>query len=236
MAVRNSAGTREKSKMHAALRFYIATVKAEFPEFFDNVSVLEIGSFDVNGSVREYFSRVKEFVGVDVIAGKGADIVAQGQEVTFDRQFDVVVSTECFEHNPYYKETFVNMVRHTRSGGLVIFSCASTGRPEHGTSRAGPHDSPGTVALGWEYYKNLEADDFSGLALNEQFEGWHFFYNQEKHDLYFLGIKKSVEAKNWNMRFDKIAAAILSAHNQISRTAKCPCGSGQRYKHCHGQL
>jgi preprotein translocase subunit SecA len=27
-----------------------------------------------------------------------------------------------------------------------------------------------------------------------------------------------------------------SLDGKISRNAPCPCGSGQKYKHCHGQL
>jgi len=139
----------ERIQMHAALEFFLTTVKVAFPHFFDNVSVLEIGSFDINGSVRKYFNQPKEFVGVDLTPGKGVDIVGQGQEISLGRKFDVVLSTECFEHNPFYKETFANMVRHSRPGGLIIFTCASTGRPEHGTSRAEPSSSPGTIKVGW---------------------------------------------------------------------------------------
>ena len=41
--------------MHAEIRHCLATVRDVFPEFFSGVSVLEIGSADINGSVRELF-------------------------------------------------------------------------------------------------------------------------------------------------------------------------------------
>ena len=42
--------------------------------------------------------------------------------------FDVVISCECFEHNPYWRETFLNMTRVLRPGGLFVLTCATTGR------------------------------------------------------------------------------------------------------------
>jgi hypothetical protein len=71
------------------------------------------------------------------------------------------VSTECFEHNPFYLETLVNMIRLTRKGGAVLFTCASRGRGEHGTARTSPDASPGTQTRGWNYYRNLVESDFT---------------------------------------------------------------------------
>ena len=112
--------------MHAEIRHCLATVRDAFPEFFSGVSVFEIGSADINGSVRGYFQST-EYVGVDLTPGPGVDVVGQGEEVRLNREFDVAVSTECLEHNPKYFETFENMVRHVRPGGLVLFTCATTG-------------------------------------------------------------------------------------------------------------
>jgi preprotein translocase subunit SecA len=34
----------------------------------------------------------------------------------------------------------------------------------------------------------------------------------------------------------EMPAGVDVAEAPISRNAPCPCGSGQKYKHCHGQL
>ena len=49
----------------------------------------------------------------------------------------------------------------TRPEGLFTFTCASTGRPEHGTRRSGPQDAPLLMEQGdWgDYYKNLTEED-----------------------------------------------------------------------------
>jgi len=73
-----------------------------------------------------------------------------------------------------------------------LFTCASTGRPEHGTRRTSPHDSYGTsVGLKdmQDYYKNLTCNDLNEvLNLNSLFICWDTYYNDEIKDLYFVGI------------------------------------------------
>jgi hypothetical protein len=75
----------------------------------------------------------------------------------------------------------------TRHEGLVIFSCATTGRPEHGTTRTSPADAPFTN----DYYRNLTAEDFEGaFDLSVVFSEYEFQTCQWPADLYFYGVKK----------------------------------------------
>jgi SAM-dependent methyltransferase len=167
---------------HPEQREFFEQVKAEFPDWFTG-SVLEIGSLNINGTVRDFFDAT-EYVGVDVSAGEGVDVVARGQELDYaDSSFDVAVSAECFEHNPYWFETFENMVRMARKG--VVFTCASTGRAEHGTSATTPSDSPFT--LEWDYYRNLTEEDFAEFDFTV-FDSYTFEYNPVSCDLYFVGV------------------------------------------------
>lgn len=67
-------------------------------------------------------------------------------------------------------------------------TCATIGRPEHGTERTTPGDSPLTIAKGWTYYRNLISEDFeSALALSSMFSEFTFVTQGE--DLYFYGLK-----------------------------------------------
>lgn len=171
---------------HSEQRVFFETVKSLYPQFFSNVSVIEIGSLNINGTVRDFYN-ANMYIGVDVDEGKDVDIVEQGQDVKFpDRYFDVAVSAECFEHNPYWKETFANMYR--MASKFVIFTCASEGRPEHGTTRTTPADSPFTV--NWDYYRNLNEKDFREFFnFDMMFFKHSFIYNPQSCDLYFWGIK-----------------------------------------------
>lgn len=174
---------------HREQAHYIASVKDAFPQFFTGGRVLEIGSLNINGTVRQFFA-AREYIGVDVGEGPGVDVVISGHEYDSKELFDCVISCECFEHNPFWRETFLNMVRLCRRGGLVIFTCATTGRPEHGTTRTTPGCSPLTVAKGWDYYKNLtEADFTSSVDIEKLFFEHEFCVNEGSRDLYFRGIK-----------------------------------------------
>lgn len=170
---------------------FFSTVVAANEALVDGASVLEIGSYDVNGSVRHVFARAGRYVGVDLDEGPGVDLVSFGHEVGhLDASYDVTVSGECFEHDPRWRETFSNMVRMTRPGGLVVFSCASRGRPEHGTMRSEKSLSPGTQAIGLDYYRNLTARDFKeGVPIDAMFAEFGFWYLPTHFDLYFAGVR-----------------------------------------------
>lgn len=172
---------------HIQQRDFFNSVKKIFPKYFKDVSVLEVGSLNINGTVRDFYKSYK-YIGIDLSEGEGVDLVMSGESIDFpDNSFDVAVSAECFEHNPYWIETFANM--HRVASQFVLFTCASDGRPEHGTTRTTPDDSPFT--LQWDYYKNLNENDFNtNFKLDEMFSKYKFSYNNQSCDLYFWGVKK----------------------------------------------
>jgi len=167
---------------------FVRFIKDKFPDFFNNKKVIEIGSLNINGTIRKFFKDC-EYLGVDIGEGKCVDLVCEGQKLDHpDNYYDVSASCECFEHNPYWLETFINMHRMTKNNGLVFFTCATTGRKEHGTKRSSKKYSPLTT---WEYYKNLTSNDFElNLDLKTMFNFYEFETNKNRPDLYFYGFKK----------------------------------------------
>ena len=87
-------------------------VKNKFPEKFNNVSVLDIGSLDINGSNRYLFSGDFSYIGVDLGPGKNVDVICRGHEFKSENLFDVVISSECFEHDEFYPLTLNNMYEY----------------------------------------------------------------------------------------------------------------------------
>lgn len=164
---------------------FVHRVQSMYPSYFNNCKVLEIGSLDINGSVRRFFSGC-DYLGVDLGTGKNVDLVESGHLLTFpDKHFRTSISCECFEHNKYWAETFENMVRMT--DGLVIMTCATEGRPEHGTTATSPADAPFTN----DYYRNLIEHDFRELFnLDNMFTDYEFSTNCNPADLYFYGLTK----------------------------------------------
>lgn len=174
---------------HKSQMDYIRFLKQLFPSYFQDKRVLEIGSLDISGSIRQFFDQCN-YVGLDVAPGKGVDVVCQGQEYDApDASFDVVVSCEVMEHNPYWAETIRNMVRLCKPDGMVVITCATLGRTEHGTARSNPGSSPLTVAQGWNYYRNLTKHDFEKSGAVEPLHHRAYAFQWYSNDLYFVGFK-----------------------------------------------
>src|SRR5258708_17358138 len=130
---------------HAEQHGFFAAVADVNRSLISGAKILEIGSYDVNGSVRSLFAAAGEYVGVDLREGPGVDLVGFGYEIDGpDGRYDVTLSSYGFEHDPRWRETFANMGRMTRPGGPGAVSCASGGRPEHGPTRPDSADSPRT--------------------------------------------------------------------------------------------
>lgn len=195
---------------------FLDVVHDVFPNYFENKRVLEVGSWDVNGSVRNKFVNC-EYVGVDICEGRGVDKICEGQNLDFPTgYFDVAISCECFEHNRYWLETFTNMIRMLRPGGLCVFTCATIGRGEHGTARRGKGASLTSLQdLHESYYVNLEKYDFlKRIHLDDHFVEYRFFTNVFFRDLFFIGIKtgfsSSSDLKDGFLEISKQAQKITT--------------------------
>jgi SAM-dependent methyltransferase len=186
--------------MHDQAKDFTLFVKRILSNYFINKCVLDVGSGDINGNNRFLFENC-EYNGNDVIQAKNVTIVSKTKDLPFtDNSFDTIVSTECFEHDPEYKESFIKIYNMLKPDGLFFFTCASTGRGEHGTRRTSPRDSYGTIGNlpdMADYYKNLTEIDLNNvLPLNDLFSVWDTYYHTQTKDLYFVGIKKGISNFN----------------------------------------
>lgn len=170
---------------------YMGAVRNRFPDRFRNCRVLDIGSLDINGNNRHLFTNYT-YVGVDIGAGRNVDVVCRGHEYKDANPFDIVISSECFEHDEFWNLTIQNAIDLLKPGGLLLFTCATTGRPEHGTRRTTPGDSPFTSTLDNDYYMNVTVKDVVNAIDMNQFSQYSFEIAQGAvwpQDLYFWGIK-----------------------------------------------
>ena len=176
---------------HPQQQRYVSSVKTRFPHFFKNGRVLDVGSLDINGNNRGFFYNCI-YTGLDIAPGPNVDVVSPAHEYKSQEKFDTIISTECLEHDKFYELTLKNCVDMLRSGGLFVFTCATTGRPEHGTRRTDTYSSPLTCRLDdWgDYYKNLTEEDIrKALDIASLFSSHEFMIGYENNDLYFYGIK-----------------------------------------------
>jgi predicted SAM-dependent methyltransferase len=171
---------------HHEQQQFCKSVKEKFPEYFKG-NILDIGSQDINGNNRHLFDGLN-YIGIDLNEGSNVDVIASGHNFKTDNKFDVVISTECLEHDKYWALTLQNICFNLlKKGGLFIMTCATTGRAEHGTTRTSPKDSPFTT----DYYLNLTEEDFrQAIDIEKTFSTFEFQTNENPNDLYFYGIKK----------------------------------------------
>jgi SAM-dependent methyltransferase len=204
--------------MHTEAKDFTLFVKNTLGEYFLNKLVLDVGSGDINGNNRFLFENC-EYHGNDVVNARNVTIVSKTKDLPFkDNTFDTIISTECFEHDPEYKESFNAIYRMLKPDGLFFFTCASTGRLEHGTRRTSPRDSYGTIGNledMSDYYKNLTEIDLNDvLSLNNLFSVWETYYNSQSHDLYFMGIKKGTS--NFNSLEKYVNKGVVNTSSNIS--------------------
>ncbi len=96
----------------------------------EGAEVLEVGSQNVNGTVRPLFSLARRYVGIDMAPGRGVDEVVDSERLAerFGADaFDIVLSTEMLEHVVDWKACLRQMALVLRPGGLLVLTTRSPG-------------------------------------------------------------------------------------------------------------
>lgn len=107
---------------------FFKTYSPSFPTNF-RPRILEIGSQDVNGSLRSLAPPQSDYLGVDFVAGRGVDLVlSDPYKLPFeDMSFDIALSSSCFEHSEMYWLVFLEVMRVLRPRGLFYLNAPSNG-------------------------------------------------------------------------------------------------------------
>lgn len=125
--------------------------------------VLEIGSLDINGSVKEFFPDAKEYTGIDSIKGKGVDKVLDAHNILRvwkSNTFDTILCLEMLEHDSAFWVTIEIMHKVLKKGGILIVTTPTFGFPLHRY----PKDY---YRYGEDAYKEIIFKDFKILNLVE---------------------------------------------------------------------
>lgn len=145
--------------MHEAARTWVARHVPMDPF----ATVLDLGGRDINGSVRPLFPKAITYTVVDINPGEGVDVVADAATWQPDREYDVVVAAEVFEHTHVWPEICATAFTALRSGGVFIATMGGPGRQPHsgidGLFRLLPGD----------YYANVAPDDLERVLKDQ---GW----------------------------------------------------------------
>lgn len=127
----------------------------EFSEDKEFDRILDVGSRDINGSVRDVLSAKAEFLGIDMIDGKHVDIVMNSHDLSkkFPKNhFDLITCCETLEHDDKFWITVEEMKKVLKPGGWMLITVPGINFFKHDF----PHD----------YYR------FTEEAVKEMFKGF----------------------------------------------------------------
>jgi len=97
----------------------------------ENKKILDVGSYDVNGTMKPIFEK-GIYIGLDMEKGPNVDVVGVSHDIPFERdEFDIVISSSCFEHDDMFWISFKEMCRVLKPGGYMYIQAPSNG-PYHG--------------------------------------------------------------------------------------------------------
>lgn len=131
--------------MHSEAFEWVSRYRTDEP-----VTVLDVGGRNINGSPRGLFPNATVYRVLDIIDGPNVEIVADAATWTPDREYDVVIAAEVFEHTFVWPQICATAHKALKPGGRLIATMAGPGRPEHSAVDGGWHLHPG------EYYGNVD--------------------------------------------------------------------------------
>jgi len=162
-----------------------------YAEGFQNaapVKIVEIGSQDVNGSLRSVAPPAFEYVGVDFVVGNGVDIVLESPySLPFeDNSVDIVLSSSCFEHSEMFWLVFLEVLRVLKPSGLFYLNA-----PSNGAFHRYPVDcwrfypDSGAALITWARHNGIPAVLLESYVSRQNIDQWSdfvgVFLKDERH-------------------------------------------------------
>ncbi len=163
--------------------------------------LVEIGSQDVNGSIRQVAPEVAKYIGVDFAEGKGVDVILDDPyTLPFDdNSIDVCVSSSVFEHSEMFWLLFLEILRILKPDGLFYLNV-----PSNGTFHRYPVDcwrfypDSGQALVTWAKRNNYSPAMLESFVSSQTSDVWNdfvaVFVKEEVHAIKYpnriLQIKK----------------------------------------------
>lgn len=166
--------------MHAQAYSFVAHAASEHQA---RGPVYEIGSRNINGTVRGLFRHADVYLGVDVCSGQDVDLVADA--VTYEPPFAPasVICCEVLEHTPAAEAIVKRVGAILAPDGLFIATMAGEGREPHSAVDGGP------LRAG-EFYHNISIAEIITWAEAADLAPVKVTADPVAGDLYFIGRKR----------------------------------------------
>lgn len=140
--------------------------------------IVEIGSQDVNGSIRTHAPKKLKYSGVDFVVGKGVDvIITDPYSLPFETNtVDIVVTSSCFEHSELFWVLFLEIMRVLKPTGLLYINV-----PSNGDFHRYPVDcwrfypDSGNALVTWAKRNNIDAAMLESYIGKQDGASWNDF-------------------------------------------------------------
>ena len=151
--------------MHLSSLEHVERLVAKYLVNRPSLSVIDIGSYDVNGSYKQFFQQPGwRYTGVDLAAGPNVDLVLSSpyRLPLPSHSADVIVSGQAFEHIEFFWLTWLEMSRVLKPGGMIFLLAPS---------RCYEHRYPQDC---WRFYPDAyrALASYGGLQLLEVTTDW----------------------------------------------------------------
>ena len=136
--------------MHETALVHADAFYRTYGGYFQAPVIVEVGSADVNGSLRQVTPAAGRYTGLDFAAGPGVDVVLTDpyRYPLETGSADIVVSSSCLEHADFFWVSFLEMLRVLKPSGLLYLNV-----PSNGSYHRHPVDN-------WRFYPD------AGIALS----------------------------------------------------------------------
>lgn len=169
--------------MHPEAFSYVQNFYQEFYSFYPK-KVVEFGSRDTNGSIRQIFindlsNEIHEYLGIDKLSGRGVDLVCDILDWNPDQKYDCVVCCEVLEHMSQSDQflTVTKAKKALRRDGIFIATMAIEPRKPHSAYDGGP-------LRDGEPYENVKTHWLKQTLWNLGFELISYETHKDRGDFY----------------------------------------------------
>jgi len=181
--------------MHDTAMMYGKYFFSTYLKDSEGLKIVDIGSQDVNGSLRSFAPVNNEYIGVDFVEGNGVDIILTDPYILpfEDSTIDVIVSSSCYEHSEFFWISFNEAMRVLKPTGLLYINA-----PSNGAYHRYPVDcwrfypDSGVALQNWGRRSGYEC------ALLESFIGVR--KRDKWHDFVAVFLKDEVNSSNFSAR------------------------------------
>jgi SAM-dependent methyltransferase len=140
--------------------------------------IVEIGACVENGSLRPLAHSGSTYFGIDIHPGPGVDIVTEPDQPlpVASGSADIIIATSMFEHDSFFWQTFLEMLRVLKPGGVIYVNAPSNGSyHRYPTDNWRFYPDAGKVLEKWGVRNGYELQLVESFVADRRADHWNDF-------------------------------------------------------------